>query len=106
MVEIYYNYQYIKFDSDEGIFFSNYKSYNAMGFSSMEYDSSYYDDDTLLFKICFNINKLDYDLYIRKYQRFQSLLADIMSIINLTVVIGKFIGNILLNKLMARDILI
>jgi len=26
MVEIYYNYQYIKFDSDEGIFFSNYKS--------------------------------------------------------------------------------
>ena len=103
---IYYNYQYIKFDSDEGIFFRNYKSYNAIGFSNMEYDSGIYDSDSTLISISFNINKLDYDLYIRKYQRIQSLLADIMSIINLTIVIGKFIGNILLNKLMARDILI
>ena len=106
MVDIYYNYQYIKFDSDEGIFFRNYKSYNAMGFSSMEYDSGYFDFDSIYITIYFNINKLDYDLYIRKYQRIQSLLADIMSIINLTVVIGKFIANILLNKIMARDILI
>ena len=106
MVYIYYNYQYIKFDSDEGIFFRNYKSYNAIGFSNMEYDSGIYDSDSILISISFNINKLDYDLYIRKYQRIQSLLADIMSIINLTIVIGKFIGNILLNKLMARDILI
>ena len=103
---IYYNYQYIKFDSDEGIFFRNYKSYNAIGFSNMEYDSGIYDGDSILISISFNINKLDYDLYIRKYRRIQSFLADIMSIINLTVVIGKFIGNILLNKLMARDILI
>ena len=72
----------------------------------MEVDSGNYDWDSILISISFNINKLDYDLYIRKYQRIQSLLADIMSIINLTIVIGKFIGNILLNKLMARDILI
>ena len=106
IVYIYYNYQYIKFDSDEGIFFRNYKSYNAIGFSNMEYDSGIYDGDSILISISFNINKLDYDLYIRKYRRIQSLLADIMSIINLTVVIGKFIANILLNKIMARDILI
>ena len=106
IVYIYYNYQYIKFDSDEGIFFRNYKSYDAIGFSNMEVDSGNDDWDSILISISFNINKLDYDLYIRKYQRIQSLLADIMSIINLTIVIGKFIGNILLNKLMARDILI
>ncbi len=106
IIFINYNYQYIKFDSDEGIFFRNYKSYNAIGFSNMEYDSGIYDGDSILISISFNINKLDYDLYIRKYRRIQSLLADIMSIINLTVVIGKFIGNILLNKIMARDILI
>ena len=60
-----------------------------------------------LFLNCFfKINKFNYDLYIRKYQKLQSLLADIMSIINLSVTIGKFIAEILLNKVMERDILI
>ena len=33
-------------------------------------------------------------------------MADIMSIINLSVTIGKSISHILLNKVMVRDILI
>ena len=106
IISINYNYQYIKFDSDEGIFFQNYKTHNAIGFSDLEYDVQNYDLDFLLINFTFNINKFNYELYMRKYQKLQSLLADIMSIINLTIVIGKYIGNILLNKLIARDILI
>ena len=105
-VSIYYDYLNIKFDSDEGIFFQNYKTHNAIGFSDLEYDVQNYDIDVLYINFIFNINKFNYDLYIRKYQKLQSLLADIMSIINLSVTIGKSISHILLNKVMVRDILI
>ena len=47
-VSIYYDYLNIKFDSDEGIFFQNYKTYNAIGFSDLEYDVQNYDLDFLL----------------------------------------------------------
>ena len=106
IIFINYNYQYIKFDSDEGIFFQNYKTHNAIGFSDLEYDVQNYDLDFLLINFTFNINKFNYELYMRKYQKLQSLLADIMSIINLSVTIGKSISHILLNKVMVRDILI
>ena len=106
-INIYYNYHYIKFDSDEGIFFQNFKTYNAIGFSDLDYIyGNNYDSDFLFIGFIFNINKFNYDIYIRKYQKLQSLLADIMSIINLSVKIGKFIAQILLNKVMVRDILI
>ena len=52
IVYIYYNYQYIKFDSDEGIFFKNYKTYHAIGFSDLEYNYNNID-----------INIKNYNLY-------------------------------------------
>ena len=105
-LSINYNYQYIKFDSDEGIFFQNFKMHNSIGFSDIQYDVDNDDPDSLFISFIFSINKFNYELYIRKYKKLQSLLADIMSIINLSVAIGKFIAQILLNKVMVRDILI
>ena len=100
-----YYYQYIKYETDDGLFLPNQKNMNAISFSSI---SSNEDKDLILSQpniwIHFRINKSNYDLYKRSYKRIQSFLADIMSIINLTIGIGKFISYYLLNKKMAIDI--
>ena len=42
--------------------------------------------------ITFEINKAKYDYYKRIYQRFQSLLAEIMSVISLIFEVGRQIS--------------
>lgn len=56
--------------------------------------------------ISFNINKSYYDNYKRGYQKLQSLLAEIMSVINLIFQIGSLIIYILIDKKMSKDIII
>ena len=69
IIYINYNYQYIKFDSDEGIFFQNFKTYNAIGFSDMEYDVQNYDFDYLLiyFFLLYRCNSI-FSLFYNHYQ--------------------------------------
>ena len=78
---------------------------NAISFSSI---SSNEDNDLMLSQaniwIHFRMNKSNYDLYKRSYKRIQSFLADITSVINLIIGIGKFISYYLLNKKMSIDI--
>ena len=38
-IDIFYNFQYIKYDSDNGIFFQNFKSYDLISFSDLSYDT-------------------------------------------------------------------
>ena len=55
--------------------------------------------------IVFRINQSYYDSYKRVYQRLQSLLAEIMSVVNLLFEIGRQLSNILCNKKMTKDII-
>ena len=56
-------------------------------------------------EIIFEMNKSYYDNYRRSYPRLQSLLADVMSVVNLLFEIGKQISIILCEKNMSKDII-
>ena len=51
------------------------------------------------------MNKSYYDNYKRTYSRLQSLLADVMSVVNLLFEIGRQISLILCSKNMSKDII-
>ena len=100
-----YNFQYIKYESDDGIFFKNSKIINGIGFSGISSLDNINKERLYRFAgVYFKVNKSNYDLYKRTYQRFQSLLADVVSIVNLMIEIGKLISYFLLNKKMSKDI--
>ena len=99
-----YNYQYIKYESDNGIVFSNKTTFNGIGVSS----SNSYDRNDLfehIFYIKFQMNRANYDFYRRTFIKFQSFLADVMSLINLLIAVSKIISEFLLYKKMHKDII-
>jgi len=101
-----YDFQYIKYESDTGIFLKNSKIINAMGFSGLSYSNNYnFKYSGVLAIIFFGVNKSNYDYYKRTYKKFQSLLADVTSLINLIITILKILSYILLNKKMSKDII-
>ena len=51
------------------------------------------------------MNRTNYDLYKRTFVKFQSFLADVMSLINLLIAISKVITEFLLYKKMHKDII-
>ncbi len=111
---IHYNFQYIKYESDDGFFFKNSKILNGISFSDMNYYNTFKDDYEKNLKennssqigiVEFSINRANYDSYQRTYQRFQSLLAEIMSVISLLFEIGNQIANIFCEKDMKKEII-
>ena len=101
-----YDFQYIKYESDVGIFFENSKISNAIGFSSLSFINKYYSlNSGILAIINFDMNKSNYDYYKRTYKKCQSFLADVTSLINLIITILKSLTYFLLNKKMNKDIL-
>ena len=113
---INYNFQYIKYDSDDGFFFKNSEILNGISFSDMSYFNALRDDydfeknlkenkSSQVGIIEFSINRSNYDSYQRTYQRLQSLLAEIMSVISLLFEIGEQIANIFCEKNMKKDII-
>ena len=113
---INYNFQYIKYESDDGFFFKNIKILNKITFSDMNYIYTFRDNYDLeknlkenkssqIGNIEFSINRANYDSYHRTYQRLQSLLAEIMSVISLLFEIGNQIANIFCEKNMKKDII-
>ena len=106
IISLKYDYQYIKYESDTGIFLENSKSINAIGFSSLSFDNNLNVlDERLLALIDFQMNKSNYDFYKRAYKKFQSFLADVTSLINLIITILKLMTYYLLNKKMNKDII-
>ena len=99
-----YYYHYIKFESDDGFIFSNKKTINGIGVS----DSPSLENDDKLFTILsidFKMNSANYDYYRRKYEKFQSFVADVSSLINLLITISQIISEFLLSKKMNKDII-
>ena len=100
-----YDFQYIKYESDTGFFFKNPNIMNAIGFSELSFSNNYnYENSGVLAIINFGINKSNYEYYKRTYRKFQSFLADIMSLINLIITILRLLSYFLLNKKMNKDI--
>ena len=114
--KVNYNFQYLKYESDEGFIFQNSRILYGMSFS---YITSYRNKqnknditknfeeikDSMIGTIEFNINKSNYDNYKRSYQRLQSLLAEITSVINLFFEIGRQISNFIGGKKMSLSII-
>ena len=106
IASIKYDFQYIKYESDTGIFFENSNSINAIGFSGLSYSNNYnFQNSGLLTIINFGVNKSNYDYYKRTYKKFQSFLADVTSLINLIITILKLLTYFLLKKKMNKDII-
>ena len=113
---IMYNFQYIKYISDEGFFYENSRELDGMSFSDMSFYKSIKqsdvlnndnnkDNDSLIGTITISINKSHFDNYKRSYKKIQSLLAEIMSVISLLLEIGAQISVFLCEKKMSKDII-
>ena len=110
-----YNLQFIKYESDEGLFFKSSKILNGISFSDLTFYKNVMEEFNLeknfeffgkskIGVIIFEINKAHFDYYKRTYQKLQSLLAEIMSIVNLLFQIGRQISYIFLNKRMNKEV--
>jgi len=116
LTTVNYNFQFIKYESDDGFYFKNLKNFIGISFSDMTF-VNYYKDDYDIEKylkrdnkvnigaIEFSLNRSNYDNYKRTYQKFQSLLAEIMSVISLVLEIGRQISAFLCEKIMSKDII-
>ena len=111
-----YNFQFIKYESDDGYFFKKNKNFIGISFSDMTFINSYKEDYDIeknlkekskanIGSIEFSLNKSNYDYYKRTYQRLQSLLAEIMSVISLLFEIGRQISAFFCEKSMSKDII-
>ena len=116
LTTIKYNFQFIKYESDDGFYFKNLKNFIGISFSDMTFVNSYKDDYDIekhlkednkvnIGDIEFTLNISNYDNYKRTYQRFQSLLAEIMSVISLIFEIGRQVSSFLCEKNMSKDII-
>ena len=113
---INYNFHYIKYETDDGLFFKSSKILDGVSFSDMTYynilkdnynyknniESSNYSN---IGRISIDINRVYYDSYKRSYPKLQSLLAEVMSVVNLLFVFGRQISSILCTKRMSKDII-
>ena len=101
---IVYNYQFIKYESDNGVFFNDKTTINGIGISGENsFDAT--DISGSIINIDFKMNSAYYDLYRRTFVKFQSFLADVMSVINLLIYTSKIISHYLLYKKMHKDII-
>ena len=110
------NFQYLKYETDDGLFFDNLKYLKGMSFFDIAYyinNQESYDmkNDFIKYNsskvgtIMLTLNKSNYDLYRRTYKKLQTLLAEIMSIVSLLFEIGKQISSFLNEKKMSVDII-
>jgi len=98
-----YRFEFIKYETDDGYFFNRYKNFTAIGMSEISLKNDYIS--SALVEIIFQQSEKNYPHYKRSYKKVQSLLADIMSIINILIGVGKAISKILLQKKMNKDII-
>ena len=113
---IMYNFQYIKYQSDEGFFYENSREVDGISFSDMSFYKSILQSNGLnndnnknnnsrIGTITISINKSNFDNYKRSYKKLQSLLAEIMSVISLLLEIGIQMSIFLCEKKMSKDII-
>ena len=111
-----YNFQYLQYESDEGFLFPKTRTLYGMSFSDITSYRNKQDinnvtqrfgeiKNSIIGTIEFAINKSTFDNYKRIYQRLQSLLAEIMSVISLLFEIGRQLSNFLGDKQMSLNII-
>ena len=105
LIQIHYNYNYIKYESDIGLFFQRNIHHDLITFSDIEYSYDVSDNPkNLAISIDFKFNSNKYDYYIRSYQKIQSMIAGVASVVNLLMLVGKILSYFLLHKQMSRDV--
>ena len=97
-----YRFEFIRYETDDGFFFNNFKNISGVGMSEISLKNDYVSSS--LGEITFQQSEKNYSHYKRSYEKIQSLLADITSVINILIIVGKVISNILLQKKMNKDI--
>ena len=105
--EVRYNFQYIKYESDDGYFFRHLNNSIGIYFSDMTFINKKKEigDSNEIGAIFFGMNKSNYDYYQRTYKRIQALLAEIMSIISLILEVGQIIISFLCDKKMSCELI-
>ena len=104
-INLIYNYQYIKYESDNGFIFPDKKITNGIGSSiSNSFNTKNVDYESIIY-LEFKLNSANYDYYKRTFTKFQSFLAESVSLINLLITISKIISEFLLYKKMHKDII-
>ena len=97
-LNIEYNFEFIRYENDDGYFFHNSEDFMAVGMSDITHDI----ENRLIHKNCasikYSLSEKSSSHYKRSYQKIQSLLADIMSIINILISIGKIIKTFFCQK--------
>ena len=107
------DFQYFKYETDDGLFFNNLNYLKGMSFFDMTYFKNNIDNSsstnqnnlTKIGTIILEFNKSNYDYYRRAYKKLQALLAEIMSIVSLLFQIGRLIMEFLNQKKMSVDII-
>ena len=109
-------FQFIKYESDDGFIFQNSRTLYGISFTDMVSYRSKEDiseltknfeeiKDSIVGIIDLEINKSSFDNYKRSYQKLQSLLAEITSVINLLFQIGIQVSFFLGDKKMGLSII-
>ena len=111
-----YNFQYLKYETDDGLFLDSLKYLYGKSFLDMNvYKSNQGEYDlknnfikynySIIGTIMLELNKSNYDYYRRTYKKLQALIAEIMSIVSLLFEIGRQILSFLNEKRMSVDIM-
>ena len=111
-----YNFQYLKYETDDGLFLNSEKYLKGISFLDMNFHRIKQNDYNLqnnfikynystIGTIILTLNKSNYDYYRRTYKKIQALIAEIMSIISLLFEIGRQILEFLSEKKMSVDII-
>ena len=102
-------FQYLKYETDDGLFFDSLKNLKGVSFLDMtNYINNQEDFDiqknfmennsSKIGTISFALNKSNYDFYRRTYKKVQTLLAEIMSIVSILFEIGRQIVTFINEK--------
>ena len=108
-----FNFQYLKYETDDGLFFSNLNYLKGMSFLDMSYfksnaensNGNNKDNKTIIGTIMLELNKSNYDYYRRTYKKLQALIAEITSVVSLLFEIGRLIMEFLSEKKISVDII-
>ena len=106
-IDLSYEFQYIKYVTDNGLFFQKLNEINAIQFSRIthEFDKEKTNFEQFEVKIELKINKMYFDYYYRSYEKIQSAITDILNIVNLIFTMGTKISFFILKKYMSKDII-
>ena len=110
-----FNYQYIKYETDDSLLLNSFKYLNTLFFLDLTYMQNKQEDnfnqnlnldnEAKIGNIIFSIYKSNYDYYRRTYKKIQTLLAEVMSVVNLLFNIGELITSFIDKRKMSIDII-